>query len=181
MGYRIFYYTRREQQKKGQEKPPPYVRYLITHGTSLMHARTQLHPSQRGLRWGKFEQQQQRIREILNNSSNNKACTSQPAWPVLHRALFLEQQITVNNNTRPSHARPGRKDRQYTIPTSNPQGPPHFPPHFQYTTPEAVLPTDLKLSAPASRADHPPAWASHTSNLVLPAPMESMPTPNPVK
>lgn len=73
MGYRICYYTRHEQQKKGQEKSPPYVRYLITHGTSLMHARTQLHPSQRGLRWGKFEeQQQQRIREILNNSSNNK-------------------------------------------------------------------------------------------------------------
>lgn len=177
MGYRLCYYIRHEQERTGEAAAVCEVSNHARHGLSCTHARNYIQVK-RGLRWGKFEQQrQQRIRKILNNSSNNKACTSQPAWPVLHRTLFLEQQIMVKNNTRPSHARPGRKDRQYTIPTSNPQG----PPDFQYTTPEAVLPTVFKLSAPASRADHPPAWASHTSNLLLPAPMESMPTPNPVK
>lgn len=183
MGYRICYYTRYEQQKKKrQTEVAAACEEVSNHArhVSCTHAHTQAFTSKsEGLkvRTSTTTKNQENIKQLMETT---KARSSQPAW---HSATPypLEQQIMANNNnnTRPSQATPGKEEKTDNISSrlSNPQG----LPDFQYTTPEAVLPIVFKVSALASRTDHPPAWASHTSNLLLPAPMESMPTPKPVK
>ena len=133
---------------------------------SLMHARTQASNAIQGqvsaesLKNNK-PQQQQNIEEDIKQ--------------------LMKQQ-------KPAPASPTSATQYHTVAHSrtNPTFYLHDPPNFQYNTPEAVPPIVLKLSGPASRDDEddgiqPPAWASQTSNLFAPTPMESMPTPKPVK
>lgn len=60
------------------------------------------------------EQKQQRIRKILNNSwkQQHKPALSQPGPLASATHSFNQSVFNTNNNTRPSQARPGRKDRQ---------------------------------------------------------------------
>lgn len=107
-------------KRKDRQKSPPHVRYLIKHGTSLMHARTHarthIFTSKSEISNGgqtTTTKNQENIKQLMEN---NKVRTSQPAWPVLHRTL-------LNNKSRPTttpgQARPhqeGKTDRRYITP-----------------------------------------------------------------
>lgn len=186
--------TKKKKKTQGQKTlraEPPCVRYISNqtrarHGTlslSLMHAThaRKLHLSQKGLRW--IRSNTTRIRKILNNSwKTTEVRTSQSGQ--CH--TYNHSPRTTNRSTRVQHqsqqhqAKPGqeRKTDRRCIPTFKPSRPTQI---FYTITPAAVLPTLFKLSTPASLADHPPASASQTSNLLAPTPRESIPTPKPVK
>lgn len=117
---------------------------------------------------------QEDIKQLLRNNKAPHTRTSQGPVPP-HKYPLPNNQYMVQHQHHHQQAGFQAVIRTFNRLSSILPGTPHS------ITPEAVLPMAFNVSALSSRAAHPPAWASHTSNLLLPAPMESMPTPKPVK
>lgn len=172
--------TIKNNKRKGQEKRRHACGFRPgTARLSCTHARNdiQVKFSVQGLNNNTEKQQiEENIRQLLKQPPL-------PASTVQYSHHVTPEQHMVQTTAA---ARQGRKDRQMSQASKTLIA--IAADFFQYITPETVLPIVLKLSGPAPlspRADEagiqPPAWASQTSNLFAPAPMESMPMPNPVK